>query len=54
MSIFVELADNEPSGRSPVVGVNSRKESHFGVIHARLSALLVGWWGWSVKFEQMS
>jgi len=47
---FVELADNELLGCRPVVGVNSLKGGHLGVIRVRLSALLVSWWGWSESF----
>ncbi len=47
MNIFIELADNGPSGYRRVVGINSRKGSHLGVIHMLLGVLLIGWWDWS-------
>jgi len=35
-----------------VVGANSQKWDHLGLIRARPSALLVGWWDWSEKFQK--
>jgi len=46
MDIFGELADNELSGCTPVVGADASKWGHFVGSCARLGALLVGWWDW--------
>ncbi len=48
--ILAELADNEPSGCSLVVGVNSRKWGHLGGAWDTAYALLIGWWDWSERF----
>jgi len=32
MGIFVELADNGPSGCSPVVGIYAQKRGHLGAL----------------------
>jgi len=43
MNIFAELADNETSGCSAVVGVNSRKWDHLWVVRVR-PGVSEGWW----------
>ncbi len=44
MSVFSELVYNGLWGCTAVVGANSQKWGHFGLVRARLCALLIGWW----------
>jgi len=44
---FTEFGDNGLLGCSEVVYFYSPKWGHLGVLEARLSVLLIGWWDWT-------